>query len=320
APSDLAAGTTVWRARAALQHLQTRSPGAKRGGDTAENVSALQLANSSSLPPQRVPASPSVQPPSVAAIPATPRSLPQTEPASASTTADPATYSSPTSPASPNLNPASPAAPGISFPGQSTAQASPPELSEPTPAPVPHPWQYIGMPTTAGGLFFLLNALQRMRIAHAIAGGLTLAIPNFVPRVFQHLATRASIAADDPVMLWLNAIAPDAVPEDPVAIEENWWPPNLRHSENPDQPQRLIRAWSLGVRRWCWRWANISVSEIIARPALFTVNRTDLDVSLSIAHADIRVRKAGLDLDPGWVPWFGRVVRFHYAFRGDLHG
>jgi hypothetical protein len=24
------------------------------------------------------------------------------------------------------------------------------------------------------------------------------------------------------------------------------------------------------------------------------------------------VRRLGLDIDPGWLPWFGRVVAFHY--------
>jgi hypothetical protein len=26
----------------------------------------------------------------------------------------------------------------------------------------------------------------------------------------------------------------------------------------------------------------------------------------------LEIRLAGLDLDPGWVPWLGRVVSFHY--------
>jgi len=32
------------------------------------------------------------------------------------------------------------------------------------------------------------------------------------------------------------------------------------------------------------------------------------------------VRRLGLDLDPGWLPWFGRVVRFHYLPRGEFNG
>jgi hypothetical protein len=26
----------------------------------------------------------------------------------------------------------------------------------------------------------------------------------------------------------------------------------------------------------------------------------------------VEVRRAGLDLDPGWIPWLGAVVRFVY--------
>jgi hypothetical protein len=53
---------------------------------------------------------------------------------------------------------------------------------------------------------------------------------------------------------------------------------------------------------------------------VFTVNRTDLDVSLALDDADVRIRRIGLDLDPGWLPWFGRVVRFHYDYRRGIHG
>jgi hypothetical protein len=62
------------------------------------------------------------------------------------------------------------------------------------------------------------------------------------------------------------------------------------------------------------------VRDIVARPGVFTVNRTDLDVSLALDDADVRIRTMGLDLDPGWLPWFGRVVRFHYHYRRGIHG
>ena len=38
-----------------------------------------------------------------------------------------------------------------------------------------------------------------------------------------------------------------------------------------------------------------------------------VDVHLALADVDVDVRRAGLDLDPGWVPWLGCVVRFCYA-------
>jgi hypothetical protein len=60
--------------------------------------------------------------------------------------------------------------------------------------------------------------------------------------------------------------------------------------------------------------------DIVRRPGYVTLTRTDLDVTLAIDSADVRIRRIGLDLDPGWVPWFGRVVRFHYRYRGEIHG
>jgi hypothetical protein len=44
-----------------------------------------------------------------------------------------------------------------------------------------------------------------------------------------------------------------------------------------------------------------------------------VDLLLDNRHADVRVRRAGLDLDPGWVPWLGRVVLHHYL-HGGLRG
>jgi hypothetical protein len=37
-----------------------------------------------------------------------------------------------------------------------------------------------------------------------------------------------------------------------------------------------------------------------------------LEIHLDLEQVDVAVRRAGLDLDPGWVPWLGTVVRFVY--------
>jgi hypothetical protein len=48
------------------------------------------------------------------------------------------------------------------------------------------------------------------------------------------------------------------------------------------------------------------------RPGRIATTRTHLDVVFELRAADIRVRRAGLDINPGWVPWLGRVVTFYY--------
>jgi hypothetical protein len=52
---------------------------------------------------------------------------------------------------------------------------------------------------------------------------------------------------------------------------------------------------------------------VIARPGRIVRTRTHLDVLLSLDGVDLAVRRAALDVDPGWVPFLGRIVRFHHA-------
>ena len=49
----------------------------------------------------------------------------------------------------------------------------------------------------------------------------------------------------------------------------------------------------------------------------FVAQRTlvegSIEVRFPLSAVDTRVRRAGLDLDPDFVPWLGCVVRFSYA-------
>ncbi len=166
----------------------------------------------------------------------------------------------------------------------------------------PSIWYCAGLPTNAAGFFFLLNALESLGIAEALALGPSQARSDFVPRLLLHLAKHAEVPPDDPIALWLRSLAA-TLPREPDGAGEY-----------------VVRIWSLAVRRWCWHVAKIRVRDMVTRPGVFSVNRTDLDVSLPLDVADVRIRRAGLDLDPGWLPWFGRVVRFHYLFRGEFRG
>jgi hypothetical protein len=55
----------------------------------------------------------------------------------------------------------------------------------------------------------------------------------------------------------------------------------------------------------------------VCRPGLVVFTETHVDVMFRLVRADIRVRRAGLDIDPGWMPWLGRVVHFHYLRDDD---
>lgn len=74
----------------------------------------------------------------------------------------------------------------------------------------------------------------------------------------------------------------------------------------------LCQSWLIAMRRWCRRYANVGLHSLVCRPGHIVATRTHIDVLFDYNQADIRLRKAGLDIDPGWLAWLGRVVSFHY--------
>jgi hypothetical protein len=56
-----------------------------------------------------------------------------------------------------------------------------------------------------------------------------------------------------------------------------------------------------------------TVIRVAHRPGHIDAVRGWIEVVLSAAQADVLVRRAGLDLDPDWVPWLGTVVRYRYV-------
>jgi hypothetical protein len=158
---------------------------------------------------------------------------------------------------------------------------------------LPREERCFGEATEGAGLYFLLNALQYLKTNDDELE------PSFLAHFFQRAARHAGIADDDPILLWTL-----------VTMEQ----PGVGKLD-----ERRLRIWLMKVRRWCWRNGNISLRDVVRRPGRVTLTRTDLDVTLALDAVDIRIRRIGLDLDPGWLPWFGRVVRFHYLARGEFY-
>lgn len=84
--------------------------------------------------------------------------------------------------------------------------------------------------------------------------------------------------------------------------------------------ERVAGAWLTACRRWTRRTARLGLADLVHRPALLSATTTHVDVTLDLSHTDLRLRRTGLDLDPGWVPWLGRVVSFHYQAGVDGGG
>ncbi|THA39092.1 hypothetical protein [Streptomyces sp. A1547] len=56
-----------------------------------------------------------------------------------------------------------------------------------------------------------------------------------------------------------------------------------------------------------------AVAAVARRPGRITAETGWIEAELAVADTDLAVRRAGLDLDPGWVGWLGVVVRYRYV-------
>jgi hypothetical protein len=54
------------------------------------------------------------------------------------------------------------------------------------------------------------------------------------------------------------------------------------------------------------------IGKVTSRPAKIARTPTHVDVYMHNDTVDLDLRRVALDVDPGWVPFLARVVRFHY--------
>jgi len=157
--------------------------------------------------------------------------------------------------------------------------------------------------TEWGGIAFVLHLLD----------GLDLPAPEAVPAALHALAL-ALVPAEptDPAVLLLAGLAPDADPPPPPSR------PDPRRRATLDRPRAWVAeavevvdgalAERLGVGR-----AELDRHALLRRRAEIVADPGWLDVHLRLDEVDVAVRRAGLDLDPGFVAVLGCVVTVRYA-------
>jgi hypothetical protein len=169
--------------------------------------------------------------------------------------------------------------------------------------------------TPFAGLLFVVPILGRLGFAEFLAAHPALLESGFPAGLLRFVGRRIGLRDDDPLARWLNE------DEDVGAHVRDFRLPECATSLlNAPKPRLVLEspfvAWLTAVRRWCRRHARFGLVTLIRRPGRVLVSRTHLDVFFELAQADLRLRRLALDVDPGWVPWLGRVVRFQYL---DAH-
>ncbi|MFF4850377.1 hypothetical protein [Streptomyces sp. NPDC001194] len=185
-----------------------------------------------------------------------------------------------------------------------TAEPGPVRPARPAPGPAD------GAATRWAGLLFLLGAAPEAGLPDRALGEPALA-GRPLPWVL-HTAARAlcGLAPGDPAALALAGLGPDraaallrapaATPREQEAVEAlaaDWaraTAARLGEERYADDPFGAVRA-------------------VARRPGRITAETGWIEAVFAHADTDLAVRRAGLDLDPGWLGWLGAVVRYRYA-------
>ncbi|MFZ5446329.1 MAG: hypothetical protein ACOZQL_40450 [Myxococcota bacterium] len=162
------------------------------------------------------------------------------------------------------------------------------------------------------GLLFLLHPLTKLEVARwheqraALAG-------RPLRWVLHALALRlAPVAPADAAALGLAGLPPDAEPPsevEPPATDDELAAVEALRGELLVLLRRDLERLGASLPK---EEAQL-LHRICRRGGRLDFSGRWLEATLSLDEVDTELRRAGLDLDPGWLPWLGAVVRFRYA-------
>ena len=178
--------------------------------------------------------------------------------------------------------------------------------------------------TPFAGLLFVVPILERLGFAAFLASHPSYLDTGLPTRLLWFIGQRVGLPPNDPLALAFRGELGGEDDPVPPGIEDVSFTLPARAGEILSSP--LLRtppnspfvAWLTAVRRWSRRHPRMGLTALIRRPGRVHISRTHIRASFALSQIDVRVRRLALDVDPGWVPWMGRVVQFTYGDRHDL--
>lgn len=184
-----------------------------------------------------------------------------------------------------------------------------------------------GQFTRDSGFALLIPLLQRLGIAELLQRYDVLPDLDFPRQLLWAMAIRFKLEENDPVWRLFEETekTPSAVIEHfsaPSAwrqlvqlstVQPRYFPMQAANMRMEQLITRFQLAGAMFLRRHC----ALSLRALIHRPGRVVQSETHWDVMFDINQTDLRLRRMALDSDPGWVPWLGKVVQFHYVSEGQ---
>lgn len=150
--------------------------------------------------------------------------------------------------------------------------------------------------TTFAGVVFLINALAQPALRAVIDDARWFSDVPHGWHVLVNLARYLGMPTDDPLAVQLEKLLTES---------------GTNHLTTEEH--RLAMGTALTIPALALYGDDLWNPGLLCAGGRFRLNASHLDVWLPLDSARLPIRLAGLDLNPGWTPWLGRVVTIHYV-------
>lgn len=188
-------------------------------------------------------------------------------------------------------------------------------------AGVPWPeWVDAPVSTEYAGFYFTIGVLSRLGIEEVLRAESRWVEWELPARILLRVAERLSVKRSDPMTATVSKLSDPVVPLPAFSAPVAWeWNSTNGTEQTPPAVvtggdfTAVLDCWVDAIEQWLASFTELNLRDLVQRPGMVAWTRTHIDVMFDHGQTDLRVRIAGLDVDPGWVAWLGRVVSFHYT-------
>jgi hypothetical protein len=189
-----------------------------------------------------------------------------------------------------------------------------------------HP--FAGTFTRFAGFPLLINVLERLDIESIFVDHPGYPVNGLREAILWRIALWQKLPPDDPAVQFLSnpqlVFKRTAKAHIPVTRQDIFQKARLATQDLFRMPvskdpsillgvEAVTAIFIIAVCRYIRREGNLGIRTLIRRPAFVALTKNHMDITASFDTLDIRIRMAGLDVNPGWVPWLGRIIQIHYT-------
>jgi hypothetical protein len=165
----------------------------------------------------------------------------------------------------------------------------------------------VGSRTQWAGLLYLIHLVARLGIPEQVVNDETLGRRGLTWVLHQLALSLVPVESPDPAALAFAGMAPGS-----NAPDEDFAPPTPAEVDAVSSLRSMVVAELREALERRLDDEHLLVAGVTRRDAEIRGTAGWLDVHLKLDAVSMEVRRAGLDLDPGYVPWLGVVLRFLY--------